>query len=203
MEIFNSFESLHISLFSTNWRQSIIAQSGPSSVAAPKKNLAGRRSTELSQGRSYTWGKAITNSACHPCVPHTLHTHTDKHTRPLCMDLEAQPSGLQPPCTFSHYFIPPLPAPPLPVCMSFSVTRLCAKLHRGELPQYWGIVSYTGNFLPRCQAYFTLICLQRLLIKQPCLYTYLYRSPAHATLHAALDSMLLNIYLHWMSTEEE
>lgn len=104
----------------------------------------------------------------------------------------------------AHFLtISSLPSPPLPVCMSFSVTRLSAILHRGELPQYWGIVSYTGNFLPRCQAYFTLICLQRLLIKQPCLYTYLYRSPARATLHAALDSMLLNIYLHWMSTEEE
>lgn len=78
-----------------------------------------------------------------------------------------------------------------------------AKLHWSELPQYWGIVSYTGNFLPRCQAYFTLICLQRLLIKQSCLYTYLYRRPACATLHTALNSMLLNIYLRWMSAEEE
>lgn len=112
MEIFNSFESLQLSLFSTNGRHSIIALSGPSSAVAPKENLAGRRSTELSLGQSYTWGKAITNSACHPGVPHTLHTHTDKHTHPLCSDLEAQPSGLQPPCTFSLYFIPPLPAPP-------------------------------------------------------------------------------------------
>lgn len=112
MEIFNSFESLHLSLLSTNGRHSTITLSGPSSAVAPKKNLAGFRSTELSQGRSYTWGKAITNSACHPGVPHTLHTDTDEHTRPLWTDLEAQPSGLQPPCTFSHYFIPPLPAPP-------------------------------------------------------------------------------------------
>lgn len=120
------------------------------------------------------------------------HTHTPGDT----------PLSFEPPSIHIHYFIYlsfPLP-PPLHVILCHSP---CAKLHWSELPQYWGIVSYTGNFLPRCQAYFTLICLQRLLIKQSCLYTYLYRSRACATLHTALNSMLLNIYLCWMSVEAE
>lgn len=134
-------------------------------------------------------------SSHHATLPYTLvHARvprTQRHTLQVCN----HPAHF---LTISSLSFPTPPSLHVILCHS-----PCAKLHGGELPQYWGIVSYTGNFLPRCQAYFTLICLQRLLIKQPCLYTYLYHSPACATLHMALNSMLLNIYLHWMSTKEE
>lgn len=128
-----------------------------------------------------------------PC--HLHHTHVYAHTQRHTPQVSNHPAHF---LTISSLSFPLPPSLHVILCHS-----PCAKLHWGELPQYWGIVSYTGNFLPRCQAYFTLICLQRLLIKQSCLYTYLYRSPACATLHTALNSMLLNIYLRWMSMEEE
>lgn len=155
-------------------------------------NIISRPIPHMGQGNyklcmSSRHATSITHTCAHTCMrtlgDTPLRSPTTLHTFPL------------------FHLSPSLYTPPsLHVILCHSP---CAKLHWGELPQYWGIVSYTGNFLPRCQAYFTLICLQRLLIKQSCLYTYLYRSPARATLHTALDSSLLNIYLHWMSTEEE
>lgn len=49
--------------------------------------------------------------------------------------LQARPSAFQAAGALSPRF-PSLPSPPLPLCMSFPVTRLSAISHRGELPQH-------------------------------------------------------------------
>lgn len=135
MGIFNSFESLRISLFSTNGRHSVITLSGPSSVVAPQENLAGHRSTALSQGQSYTRGKAITNSACHPRRA-TCASHAHRQTHTSSMHAFGG-TALRSSTTLHIFSLFHLSSPlPLPLCMSFSVTRLSAILHRGELPQY-------------------------------------------------------------------
>lgn len=80
----------------------------------------------LSLGQSFTWGKAITNSACHPTMPPTCsHTHTH-----LSMHLETHPFSLKPPYTFYQYFISLIPSPSLSACHSLSLALCKIALRR-------------------------------------------------------------------------